>query len=413
MNKSRIVWLIAIVLCLGTCTKHDKDFNDVTPPVIAPVYAITGHVTDYQGHVLANATVQTTEGLSVKADKNGIYFMEMPVSESSTKTYTLTASYEGKKDVSRNITLAKQEGCLIAHQDFRLPSSTVITFFGGNEGNVYNEYLDNNDLAKTLVGACIEGHEDEVFQLELFYYNEDFGANPESTDPVNGTFEKDKLFFATKVTSAEGEKKDKDDVQYILFFDFDTKTQDNTIIRSFSNGRWSDVPESQMAHESNRMTVNDAKLGVVYAAFCPTTITITHEEIPLECNPSEVDNTYGTETIIVPYTEFNYKVGVDLEKPAHCQLQALLLEVLAREYGSASHEVTYRWYFNDNSKLGIEIIVGIVLGIAVAGGVIMVKLKSALGNPMTGEGATGRIYGPIRGELDFSNAGHTGGGSKP
>ena len=26
MNKSKIVWLLAIVLCLGACSKHEKDY---------------------------------------------------------------------------------------------------------------------------------------------------------------------------------------------------------------------------------------------------------------------------------------------------------------------------------------------------------------------------------------------------
>lgn len=402
MNKSKIVWLLTMVSCLCACTKHDKSFDDVTPPVVEPVYAITGHVTDYQGHVLVDALIQTTEGQSVKTDKNGIYFMEMPEPESS-KTYTLTASHEGKKDVSRNVSLIEQEGCVIVNQDFRLPSSTVITFIGGNEGNLNTECLDHNDFAKTLVGAYVEGHENENFQLELFYYNEHFGADSENTNLTSGTFEMDKLFFAAKVTFAEVGKRD--EVLYTLFFDFDTETQDNTIIRSFSNGKWSVVPESQMIHESNRMVINSAELGVVYAAFCHTDITVTEETIPFVCNPSEVNNIYGEAPIIVPYVDITYRVGVDLNMPAHCQLEALLLEVIAREYGSISHEETYRWIFNDNSKLlGLAIAVGIAVGIIGAGICLMIETSDA-GNKIA------KKYGQTIVKVNPYGNEHIGGGN--
>lgn len=353
MNKSKIVWLLAIVLCLGACSKHEKDYEDVTPPTEPNgEYAITGHVTDYQGNVLYNATVQTSEGQSVKTDKDGVYFMAMPEPDPS-KTYSLTATYEGKKDVSKSVTLTKQVGGMIARQDFRLPSSsTVTTFLGDNEGDNTTEFIDHNDFAKTLVGAYVEGYEDEVFQLELFYYNEDFGAVQETPDPTSGTFEKDKLFFAANVTFAEGGKKDRADILYTLFLNFDTETQNHSIIRSFNNGRWSDVPESQLTHEPNRVAINNAVLGVVYAAFCFTNITLTPRTTPLVFNPSNVDNIYGSAPVVVPYTEFGYKVGVDLYMPTHCQLQALLLEVIAREFGLISHDRTYRWDVNLTLPVG-------------------------------------------------------------
>lgn len=350
MNKLKIVWLLAVVLCLGACSKHDKDYTDVIPPVVGDAeYAITGIVTDYQGNVLANATVQTTEGQSVKADNEGVYFMPVPKPESE-KIYSLTASYEGKKDVSKNVTIKKMPGGMIAHKDFRLPREHFVTFYGTSlDGYINSDFINQNDSAERLVSAYIEGHEDDEFKLEIFYYNEHFGAVPEdfSSDPTSGTFEKDKLFFASGVTFANGKDEDKDDILYTLYFNFDTETQENVEIRMFNNGLWSPVPETQMVHKPNKLTVNNARLGLIYAVFCPlTNITLTPRETPLSFDPSDVDNTYGYSPVTVPFTKFNYRIGVDLYLPTHCQLQSLLMEVLARDFGLVWHERTYKWNLN-------------------------------------------------------------------
>lgn len=350
MNKLKIVWLLAMVLCLGACSKHDKEYSDVTPPVVEGAeYAITGNVTDYQGNVIANAVITTPEGLSVKTDNGGVYFMSVPEPESS-KTYTLTASYEGKKDLSKTVTIIKQKGGMIKNQNFRFHTTTVTTLTNG-DGDQNTEYIDENENAECLVGAHIEGYEGDDLQLETFYYTEDFGAEEETHDPTSGTFEKEKMFFASSVSSVDG-KKDKAGIPYTLFFNFNTETQNHTTIKCFNNGQWSNVPESQMIHESNQLTITGAITGAIYAAFCIPTITLTQRNTPLSFDPSDVDNTYGSEAITVPFTEFGYKTGVDLYLPTQYQLQALLMELIARDFGLVSHNKTYTWNVNLTLPVG-------------------------------------------------------------
>lgn len=345
MNKSKFVWLLAIALSLVACSKQED--AEVIPPVVEDAgYAITGIVTDYQGIVLANAVITTPEGLSVKTDNSGVYFMTVPEPESE-KIYSLTASYEGKKDVSKEVTIKKMPGGMIAHKDFRLPREHYVNFYGTSDVYINSDFINQNDSAERLVSAYIEGYENTEFRLEIFYYNEHFGADAETPDPTSGTFEKDKLFFATEVAFANGEGKDRDNILYTLFFNFDTETQQNVVIRSFSNGQWNNVPESQMVHEPHRLTVNNAGLGIVYAVFCPlTNITLTPRDTSLAFDPNDVDNTNGTAPVHVPFTEFHYKAGIEFSLPTSNQLQALLLEVIGRDFGLFKYSHIYRWNVN-------------------------------------------------------------------
>lgn len=347
MNKLKIVWLLAVVLCLGACSKHEKDYHDVTPPVVEGAeYLIRGVVTDYQGVKLENATI-ATEGLSVKTDSQGAYEMRVPEPESS-KTYTLTASYPGKKDLSEKVTIIKQRGGMIKNQDFRFHTVTT-TLLPNGDGDQETEIIEGNDYARCLVGAHVEGYEGDDLYLNTYYFTEDFGAEQETPDPTSGTFEKDKLFFASNVTVGE---KGKAGLLYSLFFNFNTETQENVEIRSFSNGQWTVVPESQLTHEPNLLTVNDAMTDIIYAVFCLNThITLTPRNTSLTFNPCDVDNTYGTAPVPVPFTKFDYKTGIDLF-PTSNQLQALLLEVIGRDFGLFWYSHTYTWNVNLTLPVG-------------------------------------------------------------
>ena len=340
MNKSKFVWLLAVVLSLVACSKQE-DYTDVVPPVVeSGDYIIRGVVTDYQGVKLVNAIV-ATEGLSVKTDSQGAYEMRVPEPESS-KIYTLTASYPGKKDLSEKVTIIKQRGGMIKNQDFRFHTVTTTLLHNG-DGEQETEIIEGNDYARCLVGAHVEGYEGDDLYLNTYYFTEDFGAEQETPDPTSGTFEKDKLFFASNVTGGE---KDKAGLLYSLFFNFNTETQENVEIRSFSNGQWTVVPESQLTHETNLLTVNDAMTDIIYAVFCLNThITLTSYNTPLVFDPSDVDNTNAPAPVPVPFTKFDYKIGIDLF-PTSNQLQALLLEVIGRDFGLFWYSHIYTWNVN-------------------------------------------------------------------
>lgn len=405
MKKSKIFWLLAMALCLGACSKHEKFYNDVTPPVVGnSEYIVTGNVTDWSGNLLSDVTLLTTEGLSVKTNGEGVYLMTVPEPESS-KTYTLTASYEDKKDVSKSVTFTKQEGGMIIQKNFRLPSDSTYTIFvgGGGEtgGEIPTEFIDHNDFARTLVGAYVDGYEDQTFQLDLFYCNEDFGADPGDENPTSGTFEKDNLFFASSVSYTEGEKNGKDVIPYTLLFNFDNETKDNIVIRSFSNGQWADVPAEQLVYseEEHVLSVNNALTGIVYAVFCYTTITLTPQESPLSFNPSNVDNTYGTAPVTVPYTVFNYKVGVDLYMATTCQLQALLLEVIARDFGLVSNNKSFKW--------NVDLTLPIGTGVNFSGNQAYTHIKYKKGLRT----AEADLYGDVTYKATTYNHQHVGGGN--
>lgn len=399
MNKSKIVWLLAIVLCLGACSKHEKDYEDVTPPAVESYqYLIRGVVTEYDGTVVPNATVQTPGLNSVTADENGFYEMQVPEPESE-RTYTLTAS--GKvtngdvKTLSKTVTVVRQNGGEIVPCDFRFHTTTVTKLTNG-EGDQETEIIEGNDYAKCLVGARVEGYEGDDLQLETFYFTEDFGAAPESPDPTSGTFEKEKLFFASSVTGAE---KNRAGLLYTLFFDFNTETQNNIIIRSFNNGQWTDVPENQLTHESHLLTVNNAVTDLIYAVFCLNThITLTPRYTPLVFNPSGVDNFYGTAPISVPSTEFDYKTGIDLF-PTNYQLQALLLEVIGRDFGLFWIRHTYTW--------NVDLTLPIGTGVDFSGHQDYTHIKYKKGSRT----AEADLFGNVTYEATTYNHQHVGGGN--
>lgn len=392
MNKSKFVWLLAVVLSLVACSKQE-DYTDVVPPVVeSGDYIIRGVVTDYQGVKLVNATV-ATEGLSVKTDSQGAYEMRVPEPESS-KIYTLTVSYPGKKDLSEKVTIIKQRGGMIKNQDFRFHTVTTTLLLNG-DGDQETEIIEGNDYARCLVGAHVEGYEGDDLYLNTYYFTEDFGAEQETPDPTSGTFEKDKLFFASNVTGGE---KGKAGLLYSLFFNFNTETQENVEIRSFSNGQWNNVPESQMVHEPHRLTVNNAGLGIVYAVFCPlTNITLTPRNTSLAFDPNDVDNTNGTAPVHVPFTEFHYKAGIDLF-PTSNQLQALLLEVIGRDFGLFWYSHTYTWVVNLTLPAGT--------GVSFSGNQEHTQIKYSKGSRT----AEANFFGDVTYGATTYNNQHVGGG---
>lgn len=400
MNKLKIVWLLAVVLCLGACSKHEKNYNNVTPPVVESAdYIITGVVTDFFGRKVANATVQTPGLDPVTTNKNGVYVMQVPEPKPE-NSYTLTASgkdSEGEAQTkSETVTVTKPDSgdgatyfCNIQFHKVRVFQLT------NGEGEQDTDHLDGNDDAECLVGAYVEGYEGDDLYLNTYYFTEDFGGEQETPDQTSGTFEKEKLFFASTVTNGE---KDGTRLLYTLSFNFNTETQDNVEIRSFSNGQWAVVPESDMIHESDKLTIKNALTSVIYAVFCNSIISLTSSNTPLVFDPSDVDNTYGASPVPVPFTDFSYRTGVQLYQTNN-QLQALLLELIGRDFGSLWFTTSYRWNVN------LTLPVGTGVGFSGNQEYIHIKYKKLFRT------AEADLYGDVTYGATTYNHQHIGGGN--
>lgn len=340
---AKYVWLLAGLLAFGACTKHDKTFDDVTPPDLNFDKAtITGIVTDFQGNPLSNATVSSDE-MTVNSDSDGVYQMEVPLGGDG--LVTLTASYPGKNSKKAQVSLdtSKSEGLYhIFQQNFRLPSASNMVIFE-DMAELSTETLDFNSVAQvknivTINPDFLTGS--ESFKMSLTYDQNEVGeASSKSAET---------MFYALLVEETSGTGLP--NIEYELGLTLRDTTQEFVYVKQYdavAKG-WNDVPPSNIVLETDLLKIERAKVGTVYGLFGKVDIDLlSTEKTPIPCYPSNVDNLYGANPMTIPSVKFGYNVGVDINTAqVHTQIEGLLMERMVTDLGLLKTVVNYELPLN-------------------------------------------------------------------
>lgn len=402
---AKFVWLLAGLLVLGACSKHDGTLDDVTPPdVIINKALITGIVTDFPGHPLVNATV-TSGSVTVNTDSRGVYQMEVTLGEAD--YVTLTASYPLKKSKTARLSLSTGRGTgklFIFQQNFRLPEDRYVIFGVDTTSNPYhsealitNETLDSNSIAQVVNKATI--YPEFLTGSEQFKMSVDY-EDGESNDYSKAT---ERMFYSVLVEEISGTGLPH--IEYDLEISLNEASQEHVQLMQYdANAKgWVLVPSSCIIHHAASAIITRAVVGVIYGLFGNVSIEQPVNNTAIPCNPDAVDNLYGSGPVQVPYTTFSYWTGVNIvtaqANNRNDQLAGLLLERMVCDYGLL--------HYVQDCQFPLNLTLPIGTGCQIRAWQGLYKMKYQI----TYHYAKGDVYGLTGVEVTTYNRQHTGGGN--
>ena len=346
---AKFVWLLAGLLVLGACSKHDGTLDDVTPPDVTINKAIiTGIVTDFPGHPLENATV-TSGSVTVNTDARGVYQMEVTLGEADYAT--LTASYPFKKSKTARVSLriGRSMGKFyIFQQNFRLPEDKHVIF--NDSALITIETLDSNSIAQITNKAVIYPEfltGTESFSMSLSYEDGEHNDYSKATN---------RMFYSVLVEEISGTGLPH--IEYDLEISLNEASQEHVQLMQYDDDAkgWVLVPSSCIIHHAASVIITRAVVGIIYGLFGNVDISGPLDQYTIPCDPNAVDNLYGSSVVEVPFTRLSYWTGVDISTAQannrNDQLAGLLLERMVCDYGLLHYIENYEFPLNLTLPIG-------------------------------------------------------------
>ncbi len=387
MKKILFLGVLSLGLAFSACHSHDPNCDDVTPPTVtvAP-NTLSGVITDMMGAPLKGATVKLGDK-TVTTDENGVYLFN----DVAAGNYTLTVSAQNMADVTTDLVVPNSNTTQKLLWSAALPelikSDINVTVADGGEGEAVSEALSFNDQGKVKIE--VDAPEGAVASNAHIFLTPIY---TEKSAAVSKATENAMLIGATLSCDDPNLKLSKD---IAITFDLDNSVASVATTKKFVNGTWVDV----------NSTVNNGEVVIYdrdftsYGIFLPVNVTVSTANEALVFDKSEWNNLYGSRREYVSEAKFSYKAGTEIVTKAQNKLEGLLIEYLARKYGSqvSTLQGTY--------PLDIELPVGTALRIS---GNQKRNTVTVTGNSHSVKGIT---YGTTTVTAVTFNRNHNGGSS--
>lgn len=390
MKKILIYGMLAFLgVSLSACHKHhDPSYDDVTPPEVAVApNTLSGIVTDMQGNPIAGATVRLGSE-SATTGKNGVY----EFGNVTEGTYTLSASAKDMFEATGSLTVAKS--ATTRHYVWNATLARVnktsfnVTVAGGGQGQVESDALKGNDEGKVDISVNVPDNvvpEDTEISITPIY--------TEASASVRSAAEEETLLIGATMACSNPSLTLSQDIE--LTFALDSSIASSVTTKKYVNGRWVEAPHSV----TDGNVVISTRDFTSYGIFLKVNVSTTLSTEKLVFAQSQWDNLYGRNDMNVEEASFSYKIGTQITSKATNKLEGLLIEHLARLFGTTVTEAQGSYPIN------VTLPVGTALTVEGA------QERSDVTVSANSKSVTGTSYGTVNVRVTTYNRNHNGGGS--
>lgn len=370
------------------CSDDDPDWNNITPPVVNQIHNISGSIASIDGKGIEGATV-TLGGKATgttQTDANG-YFIFSNVAPGD---YTLEASATGKISKNTTVTVLEENAqnvvwnVLLASE----AASKTITATPGTtaEDEVTTEALIGNDKAEVPVEVEVPAgavNRNVSITMAPIYDESEAGSKASTTEST--------MLVGVKLSCSDPNMTLSAPLN--LTFTVDAETAGVVTCKKFTNGAWQTI---NPVSTTGGVIVIEANEFTSYGVFLDVTFASQTKNASITFTKNLWDNLYGSNPMAVTEATYNYNVGTKINTTGTTVLKALLIEALARHFGSNYYATTGSYPIN------ITLPVGTALQISATQAVSDVS-ASAKGNK-----AEGVQYGTVTVTANTYNRNHTG-----
>lgn len=390
MKKILIYGMLAFLgVSLSACHKHhDPSYDDVTPPEVAVApNTLSGIVTDMQGNPIAGATVRLGSE-SATTGENGVY----EFGNVTEGTYTLSASAKDMFEATGSLTVAKS--ATTRHYVWNATLARVnktsfnVTVAGGGQGQVESDALKGNDDGKVDISVNVPDNvvpEDTEISITPIY--------TEASASVRSAAEEETLLIGATLACSNPSLTLSQDIE--LTFALDSSIASSVTTKKYVNGRWVEAPHSV----TDGNVVISTRDFTSYGIFLKVNVSTTLSTEKLVFAQSQWDNLYGRNDMNVEEASFSYKIGTQITSKATNKLEGLLIEHLARLFGTTVTEAQGSYPIN------VTLPVGTALTVEGA------QERSDVTVSANSKSVTGTSYGTVNVRVTTYNRNHNGGGS--
>lgn len=329
MKKTFLLGAIVLMgAALTAC--HDDDysfFDPVAPQVTQLPNTLSGVIANKAGEPIEGATV-TMGASTATTNANGEY--EIVAFEAG--NYTLEASANGyitatsvievpavkqTLNLAWNVTLAKE-----------VTADVNITVNEGGNGEVESEAIKDNENGKVNISVAADANvvpADTKISIRPVYKEEEAMA-------IRATSTESTMLIGAHLSCSDPNIVLSSPIS--IAFELDGSLADAIVTRHYANGRWNDVEHT---NNNGVITIGATEFGA-YGIFLDVVTNIQTSNRNLTLSPSEWDNLYGGWTIHATTTSYTHKSGTEITTQAQNKLEGLLIEAMAREFGSKCTE---------------------------------------------------------------------------
>lgn len=314
-------------LCMGMAACDDCDpvaEQPVAPSVTKAPNTISGVITDMQGNPVAGATVKVGNKTAT-TNSQGVYV----ISDIAAGTYAVSVSANGLVSQESEIVLASSDNTQnytwsAALANAANVANVNVTVANGGDGEVESEAIKGNDKGEIEIAVEVPAQtvpeNTNIYMTPLY----------EAEDAASRAAAEEMLIGATLSCSKEGLVLSQ---PIDLKFAVDPTVSETVVTKQYVNGRWEVV--NHEVKDGN--VVISAREFTSYGLFFPVEVSLVSGFDAITFARSEWNNFNGTSPMTVATdATYDYNVGIKFETRAANNLEGLLIEFLARQYGSTS-----------------------------------------------------------------------------
>lgn len=386
-----VLFGVFLMAAMSSCHSEDPSYDDVVPPTVTYVHNISGSVAAMDGKGITNATVTMsgTASGTVSTDANG-YFVFQNVKPGS---YQLEVSAPGKISKSTTVTVVNANAQNVVWNVMLANEASVTNISVAPntkaEEDVTSETLAGNTLAEVEVEVEVPANsvnKAAVITLEPIY-EESEAAMRATTSVTEST-----MLIGSKLSCSDKTVVIESPIR--LTFNLDNETANAITTKKYVNGNWVKIP----CEVEGGNVIVEADEFTSYGIFLDVKFTSTSRNEAVKFAQDLWDNLNGNREMNVGTATYDYRVGIQIDNTkGSTVLGALLIEVLAREYGANAYDA------QGSYPLNMKLPVGTALKLNGT------QTISAVSTAALGKSATGTQYGNVTITANTYNRNHTGG----
>lgn len=380
---------LALATVFSSCHDDDPDYGDVTPPTVAVApNTVSGVISTMSGTPVSGATVTLdTETATTNAD--GVYLF----SGVSSGTHSIKVTATDKIEQSGTITIEDVGKTQNAVWNALMPEDRSeeinVTVGEGGEGSVESESIKGNDNAKVTITATIpEDAVSEDTKIEIAPIYTEASATVQTKGTRAGEEAGTMLIGATISCSSNVTLSKAID----LGFELDGSMTAVAEAKKYVNGEL--VPVNSRI-ENNKVII-EALEFTSYGLFLNVGVSVSKGSENISFTQNKWDNLYGSRDMQVGDAAYTYKVGTEINSRGTNVLEALLIEHLARLYGTPVKNLQGTYPIN------VTLPIGTVLQISGT------QEKNNITISAHGRSVKGTNYGTVTVVVATANRNHTG-----
>lgn len=396
MKKILFAGAIALMgLSFTSCHGGHGDgvVENILPPVVAAApNTLSGSISDITGDAIVGATV-SFNGKTATTDAQGIYTFDNVVAGN----YKISASADNMVSVSEDIKLATASttqhyvwNATLAKEN---TTEVNVTTAEGGSGEVESEALKTNPQGKVEIAVEVPAQtvpEDVKITLTPIYTKESAAVMDRA---AVARAEESTLLIGATLDCSDPDLELNQDID--ITFNLDESVITNVETKKYVNGQWVDAPH---AITDGNVVISDRDF-TSYGIFLKVNVNVKTATTTLTMTPDDWNNLNGESSMEVGVSTFKYHMGTAIETTAANKLQGLLIEHLARLYGSRLTELTGEYPINMTIPYGTRV--------QVSGAQEMNQVTVSSGSTSV----KGTTYGTTAVKVVTSSRDHNGGGT--